>query len=64
MSSYVDWMLDDITWCARECDCKDCFRNLKNRKLKGGMISVGDMYKEGECPKTSKLPKRKRKKSK
>lgn len=48
----VDWMHDDITWCRRtECPNKECFRNQVNRRLKTGLISIADMYVEGECPK-------------
>lgn len=47
----LNWMHDDITWCRRKCPNKDCFRNQVNRRLKTGLISVADMYKEGECPK-------------
>lgn len=47
----VDWMHDDITWCRRtKCPNKECFRNQVNRRLKAGLISVADMYKEGKCP--------------
>ena len=46
----VDWMHDDITWCRRKCPNKKCFRNQVNRRLKAGLISVADMYKEGKCP--------------
>ena len=50
--SLIDWMHDDITWCRRtKCPNKDCFRNQANRRLKAGLISVADMYKEGICPK-------------
>ena len=48
--SFVEWLHDDITWCARECSNTMCMRNRKNRKEKRGYFSVGDMYKEGECP--------------
>lgn len=51
ITGFVDWMHDDITWCRRKCPNKDCFRNQVNRRLKEGLISVADMYKEGECPK-------------
>ena len=51
-SSLLDWMHDDITWCRRtKCPNKECFRNQVNRRLKAGLISVADMYKEGKCPK-------------
>ena len=60
--SLVDWMMDDITWCARECDNTSCFRNLKNRKLKGGMISIGDMFEKGRCPDTAKMPRKRKRK--
>ena len=50
----ADWFGDDITWCSRKCPNKECFRNQANRKLKKGLISVGDMYKEGKCPKEAK----------
>jgi len=60
MSKFIDWMADDITWCNRECSNTDCFRNLKNRKIKGGMISIGDMYKKEKCPTDAKLPKGKK----
>lgn len=50
-SSIIDWMHDDITWCRRKCPNKECFRNQVNRRLKAGLISVADMYKEGTCPK-------------
>ena len=51
ITGLIDWMHDDITWCRRKCPNKDCFRNQLNRRLKEGLISVADMYKEGECPK-------------
>ena len=51
-SEIIDWMHDDITWCRRtKCPNKECFRNQVNRRLKAGLISVADMYKEGKCPK-------------
>ena len=58
--SLIDWWNDDITWCSRKCPNKECFRNQANRKLKKGLISVGDMYKEGKCPKEAKLERRHR----
>ena len=51
----LDWWHDDITWCARECPNEECFRNRVNRRTKAGLYSVGDMYKEGECPKEAKI---------
>jgi len=48
--SELDWMHDDITWCARECPNHGCFRNRVNRREKKGMFSTGDMYEEGKCP--------------
>lgn len=51
----LDWMHDDITWCRRRCPNKECFRNQVNRRLKEGLISVADMYKEGKCPKEAVL---------
>ena len=51
----VDWMHDDITWCRRKCPRYCCFRNQVNRRLKEGLISVADMYKEGKCPKEAEI---------
>lgn len=52
----INWMHDDITWCRRtNCPNKECFRNQVNRRLRAGLISVADMYKEGKCPKEATL---------
>ena len=48
--SELDWMHDDITWCARECSDKKCERNRVNRRQKKGLFSTGDMYEDGKCP--------------
>ena len=51
----VDWMHDDITWCRRKCPDTECFRNIVNKRTKKGLYSIGDMYKEGKCPKEAVL---------
>lgn len=51
----LDWWHDDITWCRRNCPNEDCFRNIVNRRTKAGLYSIGDMYKEGKCPKEAVL---------
>ena len=53
----VNWLKEDITWCARKCSDKKCFRNIANKRIKKGLMSVGDMYDETKCPKDAELPK-------
>ena len=55
--TFVDWLKEDITWCARKCSDKECFRNIVNKRIKKGLISVSDMYDENKCPKDAELPK-------
>ena len=55
--TFVDWLKEDITWCARKCSDKKCFRNITNKHIKKGLMSVSDMYDETKCPKDAELPK-------
>ena len=50
MSSLTDWMHDDITWCVSECDKKECFRNIINKKQKTGYFSGADLKGTIDCP--------------
>ena len=54
--SYLDWLHDDITWCCRECDDMDCERNLMNRKMTTGFISMADMFDPFKCPVDAEMP--------
>lgn len=54
--SYLDWLHDDITWCRRECSDMDCERNLMNRKMTTGFISMADMYDPFKCPVDAEIP--------
>lgn len=54
--SYLDWLHDDITWCCRECNDTDCERNLMNRKMTTGFISMADMFDPFKCPVDAEIP--------
>lgn len=54
--SYLDWLHDDITWCCRECSDMDCERNLMNRKMTTGFISMADMFDPFKCPVDAEIP--------
>lgn len=46
-----NWIHDDITWCNKEdCEHKDCFRHLANRKNKEGWFSLAELKNTEYCP--------------
>lgn len=44
------WDQSDITWCSRECDCENCFRNPVNMVNRVGIHNWADFSATGECP--------------
>lgn len=48
--NYYDWMHDDITWCASECDNAECFRHPSNIRAKNNIHSFADFKHSNECP--------------
>lgn len=55
-TSYMDWLHDDITWCCRECSDMNCERNMMNRKMTTGLISMADMFDPFKCPVDAEIP--------
>ena len=50
MDNLIEWIHDDITWCANECSYTKCERNLANKLSKTGLYSAA-LFKDTEmCP--------------
>lgn len=50
--SWVSWMMDDITWCADECDNKECFRHLSHKSAQTRFFSMSNLKGTELCPLT------------
>ena len=46
----VTFIHDDITWCASECNNKECFRHTSNMTNKDGIHSFADFKGTYDCP--------------
>lgn len=47
---FVEWIHDDITWCANECSNVECERNIINRLSKGGYYAAAYFKDTDTCP--------------
>lgn len=43
------WFMDDITFCVKNCDVLECFRNLKHKHKETRFYSAADFEGTRDC---------------